>query len=46
MEKGGGVWTALYAAGGLELNDAASIVYHLHDSETVNQGWLHCLRGH
>lgn len=35
--EGSGVWTALYAAGGLELNDAASIVYHLHDSETVNQ---------
>lgn len=35
--EGSGVWTALYAAGGLELNDAASIVYHLHDTETVNQ---------
>ncbi|XNN69939.1 beta-ketoacyl synthase N-terminal-like domain-containing protein [Bacillus pumilus] len=35
--EGSGVWTALYAAGGLELNDAASIVYHLHDSETLNQ---------
>nr|MDH3176081.1 beta-ketoacyl synthase N-terminal-like domain-containing protein [Bacillus pumilus] len=35
--EGSGVWTALYAAGGLELKDAASIVYHLHDTETVNQ---------
>lgn len=35
--EGSGVWTALYAAGGLELNDAVSIVYHLHDTETVNQ---------
>ncbi|WP_260862531.1 type I polyketide synthase [Bacillus pumilus] len=35
--EGSGVWTALYAAGGLELNDAASIVYHLHDTETVHQ---------
>lgn len=35
--EGSGVWTALYAAGGLELKDAASIVYHLHDIETVNQ---------
>ncbi len=35
--EGSGVWTALYAAGGLELNNAASIVYHLHDNETVHQ---------
>ncbi|UUD43343.1 type I polyketide synthase [Bacillus pumilus] len=40
--EGSGVWTALYAAGGLELTEAASIVYHLRDTQKVDQ-WLSTL---
>lgn len=35
--EGSGVWTALCAADGLELTEAASIVYGLYDNQMINQ---------
>ncbi|MDM5297138.1 SDR family NAD(P)-dependent oxidoreductase [Bacillus pumilus] len=32
-----GVWTALCVAGGLELTEAASIVYHLNETQAIEQ---------
>ncbi|MEI4789435.1 beta-ketoacyl synthase N-terminal-like domain-containing protein [Bacillus sp. FJAT-53060] len=40
--EGSGVWTALCVAGGLELTEAASILYHLNETQTMDQ-WLSTL---
>ncbi|PCK22815.1 polyketide synthase [Bacillus pumilus] len=37
--EGSGVWTALCVAGGLELTEAASILYHLNETQTMDK-WL------